>query len=422
MTGDGRPAGSDDQSAARPAQAPPAGTVGRRSSAKSTPAVNGSLAGNDIPADAAGPGVAVAKRTTRTKPSARPAPGRQPTVHDVARAAGVSASTVSRALHGRGYASPEVRELVAAAAARIGYVADANARSLRVRTSTTVGVLISDLRNPYYAVLAAGIEATLTAGGKHMVLVNDDSDPAKEATAVAAFASMRVCGVIVTPVSERVARAATQFGLPIVCVDRPAGRARTDVVMADDLAGGRLVTTHLLQAGRSPVAILLDEQRWSTGAGRLAGYRGALAAAGMKADDDLVQMTSWRAEDAAASTHALLARRPDIRALITANNVMAQGAFTALRVAGLVIGRDVALASFDDLPWMTMVDPPVTAITQHPFEIGRRAAEVLLERLERDTVDAGGAAEAGGVGATDVRAVVRDLIEPQLIIRASTTG
>lgn len=342
------------------------------------------------------------------------APTRKPTVHDVARAAGVSASTVSRALHGRGYASPEVRAVVAAAAARIGYVADANARSLRVRISTTVGVLVSDLRNPYYALLAAGIEAGLTGAGKHMVLVNDDSDPTKEAAAVAAFASMRVCGVIVTPVSERVARAAGQFGLPIVCVDRPAGRARTDVVMADDRAGGRLVTEHLLAVGRAPVAILLDEQRWSTGAGRLAGYREALAAAGIAADDDLVQMTSWRAEDAVASTHELLARRPDVRALVTANNVLAQGAFTALRAAGVVIGRDVALASFDDLPWMTMVDPPLTAITQHPFEIGRRAAEVLLERIET-----GPAQTRGSAGA---RAVVRELIEPKLTVRASTSG
>ncbi|HEY8789125.1 MAG TPA: LacI family DNA-binding transcriptional regulator [Actinopolymorphaceae bacterium] len=396
MSGDDRPAGSDDPSAARPPKA-----IGRRTSATPSPASRSK------------------PRATRERTPARPAPGRQPTVHDVARAAGVSASTVSRALHGRGYASPEVRELVAAAAARIGYVADANARSLRVRTSTTVGVLISDLRNPYYAVLAAGIEAGLRGAGKHMVLVNDDSDPAMEATAVASFASMRVCGVIVTPVSERVARAATQFGLPIVCVDRPAGRARTDVVMADDHAGGRLVTTHLLEAGRSPVAILLDEQRWSTGAGRLAGYREALAAGGVEPDDDLVQMTSWRAEDAAASTRDLLARRPDIRALITANNVLAQGAFTALRAAGVVIGRDVALASFDDLPWMTMVDPPVTAITQHPFEIGRRAAEVLLERIQSDTADTAG---AGGAGAADARAVVRDLIEPQLIVRASTGG
>jgi len=339
------------------------------------------------------------------KPAARPAPSRQPTVHDVARAAGVSASTVSRALHGRGYASPEVRELVAAAAARIGYVADANARSLRVRTSTAVGVLISDLRNPFYAVLAAGIEAALTAAGKHMVLVNDDSDPVKEATAIASFASMRVCGLIVTPVSERVARTAGQYSLPIVCVDRPAGRARTDVVMADDEAGGRLLTSHLIDAGRVPVAILLDEQRWSTGAGRLAGYREALASAGIASDDDLVQMTSWRAEDAAASTGDLLTRRPDVRALITANNVLAQGAFTALRAAGLVIGRDVALASFDDLPWMTMVDPPITAISQHPFEIGRRAAEALIERL-----------------ADGASPVVRDLIEPQLIVRASTGG
>ena len=333
-------------------------------------------------------------------------PPRQPTVHDVAREAGVSASTVSRALHGRGYASPEVRELVAAVASRIGYVADANARSLRVRTSTAVGVLVSDLRNPYYAELAAGIEVGLTAAGRHMLLVNDDSDPAKEAEAIAAFASMRVGGVIVTPVSERIAKTARQFGLPIVCADRPAGRARTDVVMSDDHSGGSMLTRHLLERGRTRIALLLDEQRWSTGAGRLDGYRHALREAGLEPDDDLVEMTSWHADAAATSTLALLKRRPDVSALITANNILAQGAFSAMRDAAVGIGTDIALATFDSLPWMRLVEPAVTVVSQHPFEIGRRAAELLVGRL--------------AAASDDDSELVRELIQPELIVRASS--
>src|SRR3954454_18413669 len=128
---------------------------------------------------------------------------RRPTVQDVAREAGVSASTVSRALHTRGYASPAVRARVQAAPERIGYVTDHTARNLRSRTSTSIGVLISDLRNPFYADLAAGIEEELRAAEYQMVLVNDNGDPAEEMQPAETLLAMRVPGVIVTPVTAK---------------------------------------------------------------------------------------------------------------------------------------------------------------------------------------------------------------------------
>jgi hypothetical protein len=126
----------------------------------------------------------------------------RPTVADVAREAGVSPSTVSRALHTQGYASDDVRRRVRAAAAELGYVVNSAARSLRSRTSTAVGVLISDLRNPFYADLATGIEQVLRAEGRHIVLINDSGEPDEEMQAAETLVAMRVPGVILTPATE----------------------------------------------------------------------------------------------------------------------------------------------------------------------------------------------------------------------------
>jgi LacI family transcriptional regulator len=339
------------------------------------------------------------RRAALTRPEQR-----RPTVLDVARAAGVSPSTVSRALHDRGYASAQVRALVVETARRIGYVADANARNLRARTSDAVGVLISDLRNAYYADLAAGIEDELGGSDWHMVLVNDDGSPAKGQAAVRTFSSMRVAGAIVTPVNELVVRGLRAQGLQVVCADRRAGRLRTDLVMADDEAGARELTQHLLQRGHRRIAMVLDERRWSTGAGRLAGYQAALRQAGVAPDEALLRMTSWDAAAAAATTRALLTAQPEVTAVVAVNNVVARGAVDAARLAGRRIGDDLALAAFDDVPWMALVQPGITTMDQRPFEIGRRAAALLRERL---------AGAAGGPAR-------RELVRPRLIPRGST--
>jgi len=298
-----------------------------------------------------------------------------------------------------------VRDLVAATARRIGYVADANARNLRARTSDAVGVLISDLRNPYYADLAAGIEHELGSSGRHMVLVNDDGGPAKGQAAVAMFSSMRVSGVILTPVNELMVRALRKQGLHVVCADRRAGRLRTDLVTADDEAAGRVLTEHLLSLGHRRIALLLDERRWSTGGGRLAGYQTAVRSAGLEPDDSLVAMTSWDAGAAARTATELLTAHPDVSALIAVNNVLAHGAVAAARHARRRIGVDLSVAAFDDVAWMSLVQPGLTTMDQRPFEIGRRAAILLLDRLD-------GADEPARHELIPARLVVRESTAP----------
>jgi len=328
---------------------------------------------------------------------------KRPTVQDVAREAGVSASTVSRALHTRGYASPDVRERVRAAAERIGYVLNHNARNLRSRTSTSIGVLISDLRNPFYADLAAGIEEVLRAEGHQMVLVNDNGDPAEEMRAAETLVAMRVPGVIVTPVTAGCPKMLQDNGVHVVCADREFNRQRADVVLSDNKAGARELTEHLIALGHTRIGLLIDETKWSTGAGRLAGFRAAHTAAGLTVDDALIAYTSFDAEAARRTTRDLLnAHR--VTALVSANNVLAQGALAELKDRRLKIPQRISLAAYDDVPWMSLVQPALTTVDQHTVEMGRACARLLLARI-RDELP-------------PRRRIVR--VPPRLVVRGST--
>jgi LacI family transcriptional regulator len=306
---------------------------------------------------------------------------RRPTIQDVAREAGVSPSTVSRALNGSGYAAADVRRRVWDAAERIGYVPDVNARSLRHRTSRAVGVLVSDLRNPFYATLAAGIEEQLRPAGMHMVLSSNDGDSGDGLDAARTLVAMRVAGVVMTPASAESVDLLRKHGVPVVQVDRRIGRSG-DAVLSTNEAAARELTEHLLDLGHRRIALLIDETRWSTGKGRLAGYRQAHEARGLTVDDSLIEFASFDAAAAIKATNRLFTEHPDVTAVFAANNVLAQGAFTELAQLGLRVPADVSLVAYDDVPWMSMVQPAVTTISQHTEEMGARAARLLLSRLD----------------------------------------
>ncbi len=332
------------------------------------------------------------------------APRRRPTIQDLARAAGTSPSTASRALSGNGYVGAEVRARVLAAAETIGYVPDNNARSLRNRTSQAVGVLISDLRNPFYADLAAGIEEHLRSAGYHVIVVNDDGEEDAEVEGARTFLAVRVSAVIITPVSERAVRMLMNDGVPIVQADRMVEGLISDGVLVDNVRGAREITGHLVGLGHTTVALLIDETAWTTGAGRLAGYRTALADAGIPLDPELVVPTRFDPAAARDAVMELLDRRPDVTALFAANNLLAEGAFQALRTRGLRVPEDLSLVAFDDVPWMSMVSPGVTTVDQHTDDLGRACAQLVIDRV---------------AGSAPREATVR-YIEPSIVVRGST--
>jgi len=337
-------------------------------------------------------------------PATPPKPRRRPTIQDLARAAATSPSTASRALSGNGYVAADVRTRVLEAAERIGYVPDDNARTLRNRTSRAVGMLISDLRNPFYANLAAGIEEQLRSAGYHVIVVNNDGEEEAEVEGARTFLAVRVSAAIITPVSDRAVRMLMNDGVPVVQADRMVEGLTSDGVLVDNVRGARQVTEHLIGLGHTRIALLIDETDWTTGAGRLAGYRAALRDAGVPMDPGLVVPTKFQPEAAREAVTGLLDRRPDVTALFAANNMLAEGAFQALQRAGRRIPDDLSLVAFDDVPWMSMVSPGITTVDQHTDDLGRTCARLVVDRIAGITA-----------GQTTVR-----YIEPSVIFRAST--
>lgn len=308
-------------------------------------------------------------------------PNARVTIKDVAEAAGVSRSTASRALTGRGYVAPVVRDRVRRAARGLGYVPDATARHLRQQASQSIGVLVSDLRNDFYASLASGVGQQARSRQYTMMLADDNGSPEAEAEAAEALVALRVAGVIVTPVSADVTGYLARHRIPVVEVDRQFAPGVCDAVVVDNSSAAREVTAELIRLGHRRIALVIDEMHWTTGRNRSAGYRAAFAEAGIPVDDSLVVSAGWDVEGAQQEAHKLLSLAEPPTAVFAANNVLAQGVWRAATDLGLEIPRELSLVAFDDVPWMSMVRPGITAVVQDPVALGQAAVTQLLERI-----------------------------------------
>jgi LacI family transcriptional regulator len=311
-----------------------------------------------------------------------PGPGLvQPvTLADIAREAGTSASTASRALSGRGYVSAEVRDRLVAVAERLGYVPNASARTLKQRTSRVVGVFVSDLGNQFYALLASGIEQILREADYQMMVLGDNSNAVEEAAGARTFMAMRAPGVIMTPVGAHATELLSSQGVAVVEVDRQLSNVPCDAVVIDNERGARDATEHLVALGHRRIGLLGVETDWTSDAGRLHGYRATLAEAGIAVDERLIVRIPAYAPNAIERIEELImGERPT--AIFAANNQLAEQAWRVSRDRGLVLPDDLSLVGFDDVPWMGMVEPGITVVEQPTVELGRCAARLLLRRL-----------------------------------------
>jgi LacI family transcriptional regulator len=329
-------------------------------------------------------------------------PLRPATLADIARAAGTSASTASRAISGRGYVSPAARERLLEVAEQLGYVPNASARTLKQRTSRVIGVVVSDLGNQFYGRLAAAIEETLRTADYQMALIGDNSESSEEVAGARTFLAMRAPGVIMTPVGEEGSRLLMRHGVAVVEVDRRLASSPCDAVVVDNERGALEATTHLLVNGHRRVGLLVADTNWTSDAGRLQGYRDAHRQAGIPVDEQLIVRIGFHAPDVDLRIARLLDEgRPT--AIFAANNLLAEQAWHVLRRRGLRLPDDVSLVGFDDVPWMEMVSPGITVVAQPTEQLGRRAAELLLRRLADP--------------ACEPRA---ERLEPRLVVRGST--
>jgi LacI family transcriptional regulator len=309
-------------------------------------------------------------------------PSRRATIREVAEAAGVSRSTASRALTGHGYVAPLVRDRVREVARGLGYVPDATARHLRQQASKSIGVLVSDLSNPFYAGLAAGISQQARKRQYTMMLADDGGSPDVEAEVAETFVALRVAGVIVTPVSAEISTYLARHRIPVVEVDRRFSAGVCDAVIVDNEAAARDVTAQLLDLGHRRIALVIDEMHWTTGRDRLAGYRAAFASAGVPHDESLVVTAGWDVDAARIEAHKLLSTPVPPTAVFAANNVLAEAVWRAAAELGLSIPEQLSLVAFDDVSWMSLVRPGVTAVAQDPVALGEAAIAQLTERIQ----------------------------------------
>jgi LacI family transcriptional regulator len=333
---------------------------------------------------------------------------RRPTQTDVARLAGVSQTTVSHVLNNNTaiMVPAETRQRVLDAMAQLGYVPDHTARSLRTRRTSTIACAIPDIANPFYPAFARGIQDVAEQNGYDLVLSNTDGIAEKEMRAVRLVQQGRADGLIVV-LFELTARALfplLETGVPIVRLEpapKASGPLPLDNLYVDIAAAAQAAVQHLVARGHRRIGLISGGED-APRAGRTEGYRRALAAAGLPAHDELICRGDFRAEGGYDAMAKLLGLAEAPTGVFCANDLMAMGALAAARERGRRVPGDVAVVGFDDIPTARLTNPTLTTVAQFPDRLGRRAAELLFDRLE------GKATAAGRVEAMPFELIVRE--------------
>jgi LacI family transcriptional regulator len=304
------------------------------------------------------------------------------TIYDVARRAEVSPATVSRVVNGRANVDASLAERVRRAMRDLNYRPNAVARNLRRSRTSMWAVIISDIGNPFFTSLVRGVEDVAQPAGFSVVLCNSDNDVAKEGQYVNAALTEQVAGVIISPTasSPHVERL-VDAGVPVVAIDRRLPDAAVDTVLVDNERGAAAAVTHLVEAGYRRIACLTGPAGLYTADRRLDGYRRALAAAGLTADDTLVRHADFRQEGGYAAMSSLLTNgaRPD--AVFVTNNLMTVGAMDRVFEEKLDVPEQLGVIGFDDVPWARLLRPALSTVAQPTYEVGRNAADLLSARI-----------------------------------------
>jgi LacI family transcriptional regulator len=305
-----------------------------------------------------------------------------PTIYDVAERAGVAPVTVSRVLNNSGYASETTRSKVQAAIAELGYTPNRLAQGLRSKQTQTLGLVVTDITNPFWTTVARGVEDAANRQGFSVVLCNTDESQSKQNQYVDLLLQKQVDGFVLVPAGNDVKSVLLiqKRGVPVVVLDRRVP-VSVDSVRCDSEEGAYQLARHLLERGHRRIAVLSGSQEVSTAMDRVIGYRRALNEAGITVDERLILYRSFTHQAGYEMTAAVLDVVPRPTALFAVNNFIAIGAIRALRAVGMRIPQDMALVAFDDLPLTLIIEPFLTVASQPAYEMGQRATELLLSRL-----------------------------------------
>jgi DNA-binding LacI/PurR family transcriptional regulator len=309
-----------------------------------------------------------------------------PTIKEVADLAGVAVGTVSHVITGSVPVSDLLRRKVQEAIRELDYHPNHVARSLKTAKTRTLGIIVPDMTIPYFPKLIRGAEAAARRRGYSLIAVNSDDDAERQRDLLSLLRSQRVEGILLvmaaapTPVNQ-IARM-VDAGMRIVCLDRIPDRVPVDSVSVEDTEAAEMGVNHLIGQGYRRIAIVTGPQTLKNERQRLLGYKFAMDRAGLPIDDDLVWFGNLRPEDVAQMCRERLGngRRPE--ALFCTNGPTGLGALRALRNCGLRPPEDIAFVTVDELTVDDLFYPSITTVVQPACEIGGRAAEMLLDRIE----------------------------------------
>jgi LacI family transcriptional regulator len=329
-------------------------------------------------------------------------------IKDVAERAGVSTATVSHVINQTRFVREETRQKVIEAIEVLNYQPSAIARGLATNSTQTIGLIISDIANPFFTAVARGVEDEINQHGYHTIFCNTDEDPEREGEYLRLLSARQIDGLIIAPTgvrSPRLIRMA-ETDMPIVLLDRDTPDIKAPLVGVDNEGGAYQATKYLLELGHRNIAILVGMETISTQMARLNGYKRALQEAGVTVDEKFIVRADSRAY---SNQLSLLDSPPPLfltnnqmtptayhvlqsvlnssnlpSAIFVTNNEMTVGALHALKQKGLRCPEDISVISFDDHDWAPIFSPSLTAVRQPTYELGWVAANLLMKMLNQE--------------------------------------
>lgn len=329
------------------------------------------------------------------------------TIHDVAKKAGVSTTTVSHVINQTRFVSESAARRVRRAMQELRYQPNAVARSLRRKHTRTLGLVLPDSSNPFFAEVARGVEDFSFQQGYNVLFGSSDGDLEKESAYLRVFIEKQVDGLIFVAAGEstRNIRQLQAEHLPLVVVDREFKNLVADYVVADNRHGGFLATEHLIELGHRVIACIAGPSSVTPSGERATGYRDALKSHKVPFDPSLLRRGDFQAPSGFAAAQYFLARKSNRpTAIFACNDLMALGALGAIYKAGLRVPDDIAIVGFDDIALASYTSPPLTTIQQPKYEMGKLAAQILIDRITTKKKNM----------------AQRHLLPTQLIVREST--
>lgn len=328
------------------------------------------------------------------------------TLKDLEKATGVSKSTISRVFNNPDKVKSSTMRLVKRKAEELGYQPSRVAQRLQAGrgNSKVIGLIIPDISNPFFSEITRGIEDVALSNGYALIFNNSNEDPDRQRQCLDTLRMEKVDGIILPPVSENdiYVREMIERGLNIVCIDRILKNSSVDTILSDNKKGAYIAVSHLIKIGHKRIAYIGGIPDISTTRERRDGYKEALLENGIEIDPALILEGDSKQVSGEKFTRDLLAMENPPTAVFTVNNMTTLGVYVACNRLGAKIPDDLAIVGYDDVPWADALMPPPTVIDQSTYDMGRKAAEMLLARIKNPE-----------------SIPVKLMIEPNFIIRQS---